>query len=335
MILAGDIGGTKTRLGLFEIKGDAVIPKMETTYPSADYQSLDAIVSDWAKKENLKVDAACFGVAGPVRDSVVVTTNLPWTVRADMLSKVLGSAPVSLINDVEAHAYGIPYVTDAEIVTFNAGAAAAYGNAALIAPGTGLGLAGLYWDGSRYWAFATEGGHASFSPIQEIEIELLKYLRRSYEHVSWERILTGPGLVTMYEFLRDTGYGTEPDWLTTQLAGSNDRAATIADNAFKDKSPLCFKTLELFAQLLGAAASNVALTIMTRGGIYIGGGILPKILDRFDREIFMQSFLNKGRMRDLLVDMPIRVILNDTIALSGAAKVASMALISPPVSLRS
>jgi glucokinase len=334
MILAGDIGGTKTRLGLFEVKGDALIPSIEATYPSTEYSSLDAIITDWVKKENLKIRAACFGIAGPVSDGVVVTTNLPWTVRADSLSKSLGNVPVRLVNDVEAHAYGVPYVTGSEVVVFNEGnVPACGGNAALLAPGTGLGLAGMYWDGSRYWAFATEGGHASFSPIEEIEIELLKYLRRSYEHVSWERVVSGPGLIHIYEFLRDAGHGTEPDWLTKELA-SGDQAATIANNAYEDKSPLCYKALELFTQLLGVEASNVALKLMTRGGIYISGGILPKILDRFDQALFMKAFLNKGRMRDLLADMPVKLILNDRIALSGAARVASMTLISPQVSLR-
>jgi glucokinase len=324
MILAGDIGGTKTRLGLFEVKGDALIPNMEVTYPSAQFTDLDAIVTDWVKKENLKVRAACFGVAGPVSDGVVVTTNLPWTVRADSLSRSLGGIPVRLINDVEAHAYGIPYVTAEETITFNEGnPPAAGGNAALLAPGTGLGLAGMYWDGTRYWAFATEGGHASFSPVEEIEIELLCYMRKTYPQVSWERVLSGPGLVHIYEFLRDTGHGAEPEWLTEKLSTAADKAAIIADNAYEDKSELCYKTLLLFAQLLGVEASNVALKLMTRGGIYISGGILPKILDRFDQALFMKAFLNNGRMRDLLADMPVKLILNDRIALSGAARVAS------------
>jgi glucokinase len=346
MILAGDIGGTKTRLALFDPEGEGLRLVAERTFPSPRYPDLDPIVAEFLSSPGLpaargarraprgrrmsaaartgaaggtRVARACFGVAGPVIDRKSATTNLPWVVDARRLERDLGLPAVDLINDLEANAYGIALLDPDDLAVLGAGAPGAAGNAAIISAGTGLGEAGLYWDGRRHRPFACEGGHASFAPVDELQVQLLGHLRRSQEHVSCERVLSGPGLLNIYAFLRDTGRGEEPPWLAEEMR-REDPAAVIARAAMGGRSPLCEQALDLFLSIYGAEAGNLALKLMATGGLYVGGGIAPRIIDRMRGPAFMAAFLAKGRMRPLLERMPVRVILNDRTALLGAAR---------------
>ncbi len=321
MILVGDIGGTNTRLAFFAGDGEGFRTMAEATFPSGRYSGLEGIVHDFVNANKLQVTHAGFGVAGPVRNGRSQATNLPWVVDAHRLAEQLGIRSVALVNDLEAVAHGIPTLPAADFAVLQAGAPDATGNAAVIAPGTGLGEAGMYWDGSKHLPFASEGGHASFAPSNELQDELLRYLRPQFHHVSWERLLSGPGLLNIYKFLRDAGRDTEPGWLAEEMSHS-DPAAVISRAAVEGKSELSKSALELFVQLLGAEAGNLALKVMAFGGVYLGGGIPPKILVALDSPVFREAFAAKGRMRPLLEAMPLKVILNDKIALRGAARCA-------------
>jgi glucokinase len=249
--------------------------------------------------------------------------NLAWVVDAQQLTRELGLDAVALINDLEANAYGIATLAPEDFVTLNQGAADASGNAAVIAAGTGLAEAGLYWDGTAHRPFATEGGHASFAPSNALQEELFRYLMREYEHISWERLMSGPGLYNIYRFLRDTGRGEEPPWLREQ-AHQGDPALAISRAALAGTSPLCEQTLDVFVALYGAEADNLALKLMATGGMYIGGGIAPKIMKKPMDTTFMAAFVAKGRLQSLLQDIPVRVILNEKTALLGAARYATL-----------
>jgi glucokinase len=330
MLLAGDIGGTKTRLAVYQVDGPqtgrsavrgALTPVAEQTFPSAAYASLDAIVTEFLARHRLVVAQAGFGVAGPVIDGRVEVTNLPWVVDAARLARVVGIPAVALLNDLEAMAWGVAALGPADFQTLNAGAAGATGNAAVIAAGTGLGMAGLYWDGAAHRPFACEGGHGDFPPRNALEVELLRYLLARYEHVSYERILSGPGLVNVYEFLRDTGRGEEPAGLAEAML-RGDPAAVIAEVALAGASSRCEQALDLFVAVYGAAAGNLALQLMATGGVYVGGGIAPKIVRKLAGPAFMQAFVAKGRLQPLLEAIPVHVILNDRAALLGAARCA-------------
>ncbi len=330
MILAGDIGGTKTRLALFRVTGERLEMRGEESYPSREHAGLDGIVAAFRAALPGEIREACFGIAGPVRDGRSQTTNLPWVVDAADLVRALRVVRVHLINDLEANAYGIAALEARDLVELHAGRPGAgnaaligVGNAALIAAGTGLGEAGLFWDGISHRPFATEGGHASFAPGDPLQDELLAYLRLTHEHVSWERVLSGPGLYNVYRFLRDTGRGEESPQLTETLAG-DDPAAAIAAAALEGRSPLCARALDLFVALYGAEAGNLGLKFMATGGVYVGGGIAPKILAAMQRATFMRAFLAKGRMKTVLETMPVRVILNDRTPLIGAARCAAL-----------
>ncbi len=319
MILAGDIGGTNTRLAVVEAAGDRLRLVAEATFPSHDYAGLEAVLKAFASAQRLPVGQACFGVAGPVRHGRCEATNLPWVVDARSLAKELGLGTVGLINDLEANAYGIAALESADFLALNAGAPDADGNMAIISAGTGLGEAGLFWDGRRHRPFATEGGHATFAPQNELEGELLRYLRGTYDHVSVERVLSGPGLVNIYTFLRDTGRGEEPTWLADRMR-QEDPAAVIAGTAFEGKNGLCVQALDFLFAIYGAEAGNLALKVMATGGVFIGGGIAPKIFRTLKNTAFMEAFTAKGRMKPLLAAMPVRVILNSKTALLGAAR---------------
>jgi glucokinase len=261
---------------------------------------------------------AAFGIAGPVMGGAVRTTNLPWYIEADALRQRFGFKTCTLLNDLEATACGLPALGADDLLTLQAGEPDARGNAAIIAAGTGLGEAGMYWDGSRHHPFATEGGHASFSPQTELEFALLHYLQLRYAHVSWERVVSGMGLVDLHDFLRGYRKVAVPQRLADEMR-ENDAAPVISRAALSGSDDICVETLDIFVQLYGAEAGNLALKTMSRGGVYVGGGIAPKILPFLQRDIFMQAFLNKGRMRPLLEAMPVRVILNDRVALYGPA----------------
>ena len=322
MILAGDIGGTKTRLALFAPGPGRSDPVSERTYSSQEYPGLEVIAREFLRATGAAIESACFGVAGPVKEGRSSTTNLAWVVDARDLARDLRLPRVALLNDLEASAFGLEALRTDEVVVLQEGIPAAAGNQALIAAGTGLGEAALYWDGRRHRVFATEGGHAGFAPADETQIELLRYLVRHFEPVSWERVLSGPGLVNIYSFLRDSGRGEEPSWLADEIS-AGEPAAVISAAALSGRSALCSEALDLFVALYGAESGNLALKVMATGGVFIGGGIAPKILARLRGPGFVRAFVAKGRMRPLLEAMPVRVILNDRLALLGAARYAA------------
>jgi glucokinase len=322
-ILAGDVGGTNSRMAVFEARGDRLEQLWTTTFPSRQQKSLVDVVRAAASESNQAIDAASFGVAGPVRDGVCRATNLPWTVDSRELATALSMPSVGLINDLEANAYGIAALAPADFLTLQRGSPDARGNAALISAGTGLGEAGLYWDGSAHHPFACEGGHASFAPdmasARELDLELLRWLAERLGHVSWERVISGPGLYNIYQFLRERGVSSEPPELAQRIA-NGDPGTAITQAALAGEFDLAVQALTTFTRLYGAEAGNIALKLMATGGVYIGGGIAPRIASWLQKPIFLDAFLDKGRMRPLLESMPVRVVLNDRTALLGAAR---------------
>jgi glucokinase len=315
--LAGDIGGTKARLAVIEVRSTRVRVVRETTYPTRDYAEFDALLGDFLSGAETPADIA-LGIAGPVQGRVAQTTNLPWRIDADALQRQFGFARCTLLNDLEATAYGLPALGAEDLLTLQIGAPDAIGNAAVIAAGTGLGEAGLFWDGQQHQPFATEGGHASFSPDDELEIAFLRHLRQQHRHVSWERVVSGMGLVSLHEFLRVHHNVSAPQWLMEEMQ-NGDAAAAISAAALFGRDEICVETLNRFVRLYGAEAGNLALKVMSSGGLYLGGGIAPKILPLLQGSAFLEAFLNKGRMRPLLEAMPVKVILNDRAALFGPA----------------
>jgi glucokinase len=324
MILAGDIGGTHTRIALFDPQVSPLRPMRQTDYPSQNYPGLSEIALDFIAQQTAKIDRCCFGVAGPVVDGKSHPTNIPWALDSAEIGARLG-APCMLINDLEANAYGIAALEPNDFAVLQPGKSRPGANAAVISAGTGLGQAGLFWDGKTYKPFASEGGHVTFSPRNVLEIHLLNYLLKHYEHVSWERVLSGPGLLNIYEFFRDTGRADEPVWLTERLR-SGDRSATIAQAAIHSESELCSLALKLFVSLYGSEAGNLALKLMALGGIYLGGGIAPRLLGQLKEGTFLLSFCEKGRMRETLGAIPVLVILNDRASLIGAARCAVISM---------
>lgn len=326
MILAGDIGGTNTRLAFYEGTPERLTPVALEVFPNRGENDLESIALKFLAKHHMSADAACFGVAGAVRDGVVQTTNLPWTVSARQISKELRIEEVQLVNDLEANAHGIALLEETDFVVLNAGSQHPTGNRALISAGTGLGEAGLLAENDgTYRPFASEGGHADFAPRNDLEIELLRYLLGRFERISYERVLSGPGLDNIYQFLRDTGRGGVPPWLAEQMA-QGDPSAVIAKSALEGTSEICVQALDIFVSIYGAEAGNLALKVLATGGMFVGGGIAPKILRKLSSSAFMKAFHAKGRVSPLLKDIPVRVITNDKTALLGAGRVAAIAL---------
>lgn len=321
MILAGDIGGTNIRLAIFEPREDQLKPVVAEIFPSRRHNSLDDIVEKFLILHGLPITRACFGIAGPIKQGRSTTSNLAWMVDAGRLRQVLHLKTVDLINDLEANAFGIAALTAENFFVLKEGVPDSAGNAAIISAGTGLGEGGLYWDGRQHHPFASEGGHADFAPRNELEIELLRFLLTLYPRVSYERVLSGPGLYNIYRFFRFFRNGQEPDWLSEQLR-QRDPAAVISQAAFGGRCQVCVEALDLFVSIYGAEAGNLALKVMARGGVFVGGGIAPKIVQKLKGPKFLEAFVEKGRMKPLLDDMPIRVILNDKTALIGAARYA-------------
>jgi glucokinase len=319
VILAGDIGGTKTHLGLFDSAARGAPPVRERQFKSADHASLTDIVREFMAGAPA-VEAAAFGVAGPVIDGHVKATNLPWLVDARSLGECLEHAPVTLLNDLEAMGLGVDMLDASDLAMLNAGHPRP-GPRAVIAAGTGLGEAFLYWDGRQHHAVATEGGHSDFAPRNDLEIELLRYLSREFGHVSWERVLSGPGLFNCYRFLRDSGRGPEPPPLAERLR-AEDPPRVIAEEAFAGRSPLCTAALDLFCSLYGAETGNLALKTLAVNGVYVGGGNALRLLTWLAKGGFLQAFLDKGRMRPMLEQIPVFVILRPETALLGAARAA-------------
>jgi len=321
MILAGDIGGTSARLAYFEKKDGRLSPVVEEVKRSRDYPTLQAALLEFKRKHNYSVSCACFGIAGPIRAGRVETPNLPWIIESAVLERELEISKVYLLNDLEANAHGLSELTAADFAVLAQGVSA-QGNAAVISAGTGLGEAGLFWDGSSHHPFACEGGHADFAPTNELQVELWRYLSNKFGgHVSVERVVSGPGQYNVYEFLRETGKGKEEPWLTEELK-AGDRSAVVSRNGVSGKSPMCEQAVNLFVEIYGSAAGNLALKILALGGVFLGGGIAPKILPKLKEPLFLEAFRNKGRLRKLLEQIPVKVVLNDKTALLGAGHVA-------------
>jgi len=322
MILAGDIGGTKVNLAFFT-EHLRLAPENLASFPSRDYGSLEEIVEKFLSERKLKAEYACFGIAGPVKHGRVNVTNLPWVVVDKDLKQALHLKHVWIINDLEANAHGIHGLTSRDFVTLNKGEEDAVGNAAIISAGTGLGEAGLFWDGNRHLPVASEGGHSDFAPRTDLDVELLVYLRKRFGQVDWEAVLSGPGQYHIYEFLRDAKGGKEPAWLTAELR-SDEPPRVVTRAALEKKSDLCVRALDLFVEYYGAEAANLALKALATGGVYIGGGIAPKIIDRLIDGTLLTACIGAGRMKNLLAAMPVRVVMNDKTALIGAARFAAM-----------
>ncbi len=320
MILAGDVGGTKVHLALYEFTDGKLNHIRDHQYPAKEYSGLEEIVKEFIVSE--KVTSACFGVPGPVRDGRLRLTNLPWTLDSRELAKDLSIDYVFLINDLQANGYGIAELTADQICTLSEGDSSQIGNRALIAAGTGLGEGFLVWDGRHYTPFPSEGGHTDFAPRNEDEIDLLRFLMQKYNgRISHERVVSGMGLTNCYDFLREVRGVEEPTWLAERMA-AEDPNAVITELALKAKSEICEKALDMFVSAYGAEAGNLALKILSVGGLYVGGGIAPRIIEKLKDGTFMKAFTDKGRLSQLLVNMPVRVILESRTALIGAAAFA-------------
>lgn len=324
MILAGDIGGTKVNLALFNRLEKGYHSIRSASYHSAKYGGLDKIIAEFLAAGSEKPSQACFGIAGPVIDREVHTTNLPWIIRAADLEQKFDIPVVHLLNDLEANAHGIFTLEDSDFLVLQAGSLDATGNAAVIAAGTGLGEAGLFWDGKKHRPFACEGGHSDFSPRNDVDIALLVHLLKKYPAAGWEHLLSGQGLVRIHEFLREHTGIPAPAWLE-QEAREEDPAAAISRAGLEGKDAVCVQAVDLFAKYYAAEAGNLALKIMATGGVYIGGGIAPKMLPALQRVDFSFHFCDKPPMEKLLRKIPIKVILNDKTALLGAAHYAALA----------
>ena len=321
MILAGDIGGTKVNLGLFDLANGRLKLARENSYPSRRYAHLQDMVKEFLA-DTTAPERACFGIAGPVRNGQVHVTNLPWEVKSAELAAELRIGSVSLINDLEANGYGLAELPAQDLCVLNPGEPNATGNGAIISAGTGLGEAGLYWDGAKLHPFACEGGHADFAPLTPLDAELFDYLEERFGRVSFERVLSGAGLFNIYQFLRDTKRGEEPASFADALT-KNDPAAVISASAVKGESSRCVQALAMFVSYYGTEAGNLALKMMATGGVYLGGGIAPKILPRLQQGDFLRAFFNKAPLQALMQSMPVRVILNPGTALLGAAHYAA------------
>ncbi len=321
IILAGDIGGTKTSLALFSSDNGPRSPLAQATFASDNYPSLEALVREFLAQVDVSPDRASFGAAGPVVGGQTQITNLPWLLDEIGLAEALALTTVRLLNDLDALAYALPILEGDDLHTLNEGRPEVDGALAIIAPGTGLGEAFLTWDGSRYVPHASEGGHADFAPTNALELGLLQYLLDRFEHVSYERVCSGRGLPNIYAYLRDSGYAEEPPSLAEELATAEDPTPVIVKYAL-DESPqheLCVATLNTFVSILGAEAGNLALRVVATGGVYLGGGIPPRILPVLTNREFMHAFQSKGRLSELMARIPVHVILNPKAALMGAA----------------
>jgi len=323
VIVAGDIGGTNARLATFDVQAGQLLLVKELVYPSRSAPDLESIARRFVEEARPAATAVALGVAGPVKNDRIETPNLPWVVDGRRLADIFTVPRVTLLNDLKANAYGIRHLGPADFAVLQPGAHDATGNQAILSAGTGLGCAGLYWDGQRHRPFATEGGHADFAPRSHLEAELMEDIAREKGRVSAERLLSGSGLVRIYRFLRQRSGLPEPEALTARFA-KEDAAAVVSRSALEQADPVCVQALDLFASVYGAEAGNVALRMLATAGVFLGGGIAPKNLPAFRRDgLFMKAFLDKGRMRPLLETVPVLVVLNDRAALWGAAHCAA------------
>ncbi len=325
-ILAGDIGGTKTNVALFEKRASELVTIEERTFRSADYPGLEAVIKEFHDGRKLELGAACFGIAGPVIDGVCRTPNLPWMVSELEIKQALGLDRVRLINDLEATGHGVRLLTTDQLIELNKGEKDDTGNLALVAAGTGLGLAALIWNGAGYDVLASEGGHADFAPRNDREMKLLTYLLTRKKRISYERVLSGPGLVNVYSFLKSEVETDETEAVTKRLADGTDKAQVISEAGISGESELCVNALNMFVAIYGAQAGNMALTFKATGGVYLGGGIAPKIISKLNEGGFMEAFKDKGRLSPMVEATPVQVIMNPKTALMGAANYAAIQL---------
>jgi glucokinase len=317
--LAGDIGGTKTRLALYSTKAGTYDPLEKETFLSQDYSSLGDIVQSFLAGKPYDLIGASFGVAGPIIENQAQVTNLNWVVDAENLRKVIGDVPINLMNDLHAIASAIPYLSADDLEVLIPGEPEAHGAKGVVAPGTGLGEGFLVWDGERFQPHPSEGGHASFGPETPLQLELLNYMDPIYGHVSYERVCSGIGIANLYQFLRDGKGMLEPQWLREELSEVEDPTPIIANAALENKAEICTKTMELFVSILGSEAGNLALKVLATGGIYLGGGIPRRILPLLREENFRVAFTDKGRFAKMLCEVPVYVITHPQAGVFGAA----------------
>jgi glucokinase len=321
LLLAGDIGGTKTILAVVSTQTGTAATLAEAVFENRNYAGLEEIVTDFLDRFGVRVSRASFSVAGPVTDGEAILSNLRWAIRAREFSERFGLESVDLVNDLQATAHAVPHLPTEFIFTIQPGNPRPLGPRAVIAPGTGLGQAFLAWTGSRFEAFPSEGGNADFAPANALQGEMLTFLQRRFGHVSYEMVCSGIGIPNIYSFLKETGRGVEPEWLADRLAQSVDPTPHIVDAALDtNPTPLCAQALQIFASILAAEAGNLALRLLPTGGVYIGGGIPPRILDIFQRDQFVEHFTSKGRFTDFMARFPLHVILEPRTALLGAAQ---------------
>jgi glucokinase len=323
VILAGDIGATNTRLAWFGVADRALVRGAVRTYPSQRHAGLGEIVAEFVRDAPAAARCACFGIAGPVREGRAEGTNLPWVVDSRQLAETLALDEVILLNDLEANAWGLATLGASDFAVLQPGRAAPTGNAAVISAGTGLGQAGLVWDGRGHRPLASEGGHADWAPQDELQLALWRFLAADVGHVSVERVLSGPGLHNIYRFLRDAQGVTEPGWLADILRGEP-AGPVISRVALEGRAEICSRALALFVAIYGAEAGNLGLRMLATGGVYVGGGIAPRILPALEGRTFLEAFARKGRMRPVLEEIPVRVVLNEQAALRGAARRAGI-----------
>lgn len=314
LVLAGDIGATKTNLALFKVEGDNVISLQETQYRSRHYKNIIGLTNTFIKN-SLLPDSICFGVAGPVLNGRAKLSNIEWEIDSNELSRYFGVKNVQLINDLEATSYGLAILNEKDIRLIHKGNGQPVGNVAVIAPGTGLGEAGLFWDGNYYYPFATEGGHSDFAPRNEFDFELYNFLHHKFGHVSWERLVSGPGIVNIYEFLREVKKREEPNWLKEKFKDA-DISAVISMHVMQ--SEICKETMQLFICYLAYESANLVLKLKATGGLFIGGGIAPQIVSLFEDNQFYAAFCQSGRLNYLLKSVHVKIILNSKTALLGA-----------------
>ena len=321
MILAGDVGGTKTALALFDVRRRALAVVREGVLPSHGYASLSEAIRQFLLEEpRVTIDAACVGVAGPVIDGRCAATNLPWVVDEASLAECVSTTRVKLVNDLEAAGHGVLGLKSPSLLTLQAGEPRP-GAMALIAAGTGLGEVLLVWDGRRHHVVSSEGGHADFAPRTDLETELFRFLRKEFGRVSYERIVSGPGLYNVYRFLLTSDGAPEADWLRSRME-SGDPSAAIAEAALDHRDARAIQALDMFVSIYGAEAGNLALKGLAVGGVLIGGGIAPKIRAKLEDGTFINAFRDKGRLSQMMAAIPVHLVLEPRAALLGAAAMA-------------
>ena len=320
-VLAGDVGGTKTNLGVFAVENNKMKMLCEASYPSNAFNSTAEIIQHFLQEtQQAMPPKICLGVAGPVINDEVEFTNIKWKINAKELQRQTNTQEVFLLNDLHANAYGLAGLDENDFVTISNGNKSLKGNMAIIAPGTGLGEAGLFWDGTRYHPFPTEGGHCDFAPKSETDIALYRFLRNKFEHVSWELVASGQAIHNLYLFLRDVTKMDEPLWLSEKLSVPDvDPLAVIGDSAMEETSNICIETMHLFARYVARASCNLALKMKSVGGLFISGGIPPKNLKYFQSALFYQTFIQCDRMQELVESIPVKIIMNSKTPLIGAA----------------